>query len=236
MGQLVGLNTPSGIRHSDGKRAGRSFCLTRRRSSPSLIDTRHSRRAPRRLTTCLALVHSGSRGHTRQAVPSAYTGAMERFCEEYLSPDGSTSIRFSSRPGPVQPPPAPGPCPAWLVPAVEAVLGDMQQPTSVPLTVGYRLLDEPDNFGIVSFTEPDGHMFGFGVSTDAPTTELLLALADGLQQNFPELSAAWGQARPACPGDTHPMEPRQHRGQAWWVCPGDSRPVTPIGSVADSDG
>jgi hypothetical protein len=87
----------------------------------------------------------------------------------------------------------------------------MQQPTPVPLAVGYRPDTELEDFGVVMFSEPDGAAFGFGISTEAPTTELLLSLAFGLQENFPELSAAWGEARPACPGHGHPMQPREHR-------------------------
>lgn len=161
---------------------------------------------------------------------------MQQSSEEGRSEDGSTSTRFSFSPGPVQPPPAPQALPASLVPSVEAALQDMQQPNPVPLTVGYRPLEEPDNFGVVLFTEPDGYGFGFGVSSDASTTELLLALADGLQENFPELPAAWGQARPACPGHGHPMQPREHQGEAWWVCPREGRPVAPIGSLGRADG
>ncbi len=111
----------------------------------------------------------------------------------------------------------------------------MQQPTPVPLAVGYRPDKELEDFGVVMFREPDGTAFNFGVSTEAPTTELLLSLASGLQENFPELSAAWGEARPACPGHGHPMQPREHRGEAWWVCPRDNRPVAPIGSLGHAD-
>jgi hypothetical protein len=110
-------------------------------------------------------------------------------------------------------------------------LGDLQQPTPVTLAVGYEPDEELKDFGLVISREPDGTGFGFGVTTNGPTTDLLLSLADGLQENFSELSGAWGQARPACPGHAHPAQPREYQGEAWWVCPRDGRPITSIGSL-----
>jgi hypothetical protein len=121
----------------------------------------------------------------------------------------------------------PGPLPVWLAPAVEAVLGDLQQPTSVALTPGYVPDDQLDNVGSVVFDEANGHWFGFGVTSDGPTMDLLIDLARGLQENFLELAGA----RPNCPGHRHPAQPMAHNGAAWWACPRDGRPLAPIGSL-----
>ena len=140
--------------------------------------------------------------------------------------------RLSFPPGASQPArQTPGHLPVWLVPAVDAVLGDLQQPTSVALTPGYLPHDQLDNVGTVVFAEADGHRFGFGVTSDGPTADLLLDLARGLQENFPELAGAWDQARPNCPGHPHPAEPIDHDDAAWWACPREGRPLAPIGSL-----
>jgi hypothetical protein len=129
-------------------------------------------------------------------------------------------------------PPRLGPLPDGLRPHVEAVLGDMQKPTPIELTLGYYSDEELENFGTVTFSEADGSRFGFGVETNAREVDLLIALAEGLQENFPELDGAWAQARPACPGHTHPATPHELDGVAWWTCPQDGRPITPIGTLA----
>jgi hypothetical protein len=133
---------------------------------------------------------------------------------------------------PPSPRPEPGPLPDSLRPHVEAVLRDMQQPAPIALRLGYYVDEELDNFGTVTFTEPDGGRFGFGVETDASEPDLLIALAEGLQENVSETREAWGQARPACPGHTHPAVPDELDGVAWWTCPHDGAPIARIGTVA----
>jgi hypothetical protein len=93
-----------------------------------------------------------------------------------------------SDPDYVPPPrPEPGPLSDSPRPHVEAVRGDMQQPTPVKLQLGYYPDDdELEHFGVVLFTETDGSGFGFGVVTNAPEADLLIALAEGLQENFSE--------------------------------------------------
>jgi hypothetical protein len=133
---------------------------------------------------------------------------------------------------PPSPRPEPGPLPDWLRPHVEAVLGDMQQPTPVKLRLGYYPDEELEHFGVVLFREADGTGFGFGVLTSGPEADLLIALAEGLQENFSETREAWGQARPACPGHTHAAAPNEVDGVAWWICPHDGRAIAPIGTLA----
>ena len=101
----------------------------------------------------------------------------------------------------------------------------MQQPTPIKLGLGYYQDDELEHFGVVQFRETDGTGFGFGVVTNSPEPALLIALAEGLQENFSETREAWGQARPACPGHTHPAVPNELDGVAWWTCPHDGAPI-----------
>ena len=56
-------------------------------------------------------------------------------------------------------------------------------------------------------------------------------LADHLQEQFfPESGAAWGEARPACPGHSHPASASADEHEAWWECPVDGRRIAAIGS------
>jgi hypothetical protein len=111
------------------------------------------------------------------------------------------------------------------------VLADMQLPIPVTLTLGYYPDEELDQFGVVLFRETDGMGFGFGVLTNAGQAELRVALAEGLQENFSELREAWGQARPECPGHSHPMTPVERDRAAWWACPVDGRAIARIGML-----
>jgi hypothetical protein len=133
---------------------------------------------------------------------------------------------------PPSPTPEPGPLPDWLRPHVEVVLRDLQQPTPIKLRLGYYPDDELEHFGVLQFRETDGTGFGFGVVTNAPEADLLIGLAEGLQENFSETREAWGESRPACPGHTHPAVPTELDGIAWWICPHDGTPITPIGTLA----
>jgi hypothetical protein len=153
----------------------------------------------------------------------------------WRSDDGSTTVTLSSSWEPDYEPPSPrpeaGPIPDWLRPHVSAVLGDMQQPSRVELTLGYRADEELEHFGAVLFREPDGSGFGFGVVTNAGEAKLLVALAEGMQDNFCELREAWGQARLECPGHTHAMTPVERDRVAWWTCPADRRRIARIGTL-----
>jgi hypothetical protein len=109
----------------------------------------------------------------------------------------------------------------------------MQLPTPVPLTFEYYPDEGIKHFGVVLFREAaDGTGFGFGVATNADEAELVVALAEGLQEHFPELRKAWGQARPQCPGHSHPMTPVERGRAAWWACPADGRRIAPIGTLS----
>jgi hypothetical protein len=61
----------------------------------------------------------------------------------------------------------------------------------------------------------------------------VVVLADWMEDQFVlETRAAWGEARPACPGHRrHPAQAEEVAGAAWWVCPIDRRPIAPPGSL-----
>ena len=48
--------------------------------------------------------------------------------------------------------------------------------------------------------------------------ELLVRVAELLQEELAETQLGWGQARPPCPYHPHPARPVMIDGQAWWIC------------------
>jgi hypothetical protein len=116
--------------------------------------------------------------------------------------------------------------PAWVHDAVARCLHDMQQPTAVDL----RLALSDDGEYLV-FRESDGSGSGFYLMNDQRGADLVVSLADFLQEQvFPETREAWGEARPACPGHQHPAAPSVVRGEAWWLCPDTNRQLSIIGA------
>jgi hypothetical protein len=122
----------------------------------------------------------------------------------------------SSAPPDVPAPHGPAqPVPAWLAEILDVVLRDLQRPEPVAIRVGWTPADT-DRSGLLWFEEV-GHQGMTGVNV--PETDdayLTVLLADALQdQFFSETSAAWGEARPACPGHTHPAMVDLRDGAAW---------------------
>lgn len=136
------------------------------------------------------------------------------------------------------------PIPEWFREVAEPVLSDLQLPTPIDLCLGYepawtchpttlewmRLRDE----GMLHVWEPgvlsaSGYQILVGHES---TAERLVRFASWLQEQvYPETHAAWGQARPPCPGHPHPAAPRETAGQAWWVCPVDRHKIGVIGTL-----
>ncbi len=142
---------------------------------------------------------------------------------------------------------------------VDLVLGDLQGHEPIAVQVGwdpsyvsagaavpgreeppspYLMFSEPGLRGGVGWT-PDAP--GAGVGGDREwgdhftSGELAVGLADYLQEQFfPESWAAWGQARPRCPGHSHPAEPRLIDDDAWWTCPRDGHRVARFGRLTSS--
>jgi hypothetical protein len=132
-----------------------------------------------------------------------------------------------------------GPPPAWLTEAVAAVLGDLQQPTPVDLEVAYgreRWWDE--DCWVVRVRETSGWSDAFVVDPETRGAFLLERFADRLQEYFfPESRGAWGEARPACPGHTHPARPCSDDATdtAWWYCPTTDRNIARIGHYGEAE-
>jgi len=156
--------------------------------------------------------------------------------ERQSGPDGSTTAHLFFSPGRPERQIEDSPAPSWLAGAVDAVLSDMNPPEAPPLTVRYRVEPELAHFGTVSFEEPNGHQFGFGVADDGTEAELLLSLAEGLQEDLPESEGAWGRACPPCPGHAHPARPIVRQDVAWWTCPRDHRRIARIGQQRERSG
>jgi hypothetical protein len=124
--------------------------------------------------------------------------------------------------------------PAWLGPAVDAVLADMQDPTPLILDVSHRPDARAEYWGVVCFTDGTRDSLEVEVPevpTDGSEVDVLIRLAEELPFYVAELGQFWGQARPACPGHTHGAHPVEHHGAAWWSCPVDRSLVGRIGSL-----
>jgi hypothetical protein len=124
------------------------------------------------------------------------------------------------------------PLPGWLLEVVEPVLSDVQQPTPIELMIGFQAprtlwLSEPGERGVAGFEPWDE-----GDPERSPRVIRVIEFADWIQEQFLfESSGAWGQARPACPGHSHPASAVEVDGEAWWGCPYEDRPIAPIGKL-----
>ncbi|MFF3670706.1 hypothetical protein [Microtetraspora malaysiensis] len=54
---------------------------------------------------------------------------------------------------------------------------------------------------------------------NVPRPDAIANLASNLQDHM--IEATWGQALPACPGHTHPLNPDVIDGEALWLCPAE---------------
>jgi hypothetical protein len=123
--------------------------------------------------------------------------------------------------------------PEWLEGPVRAVLHDLQQPTEVPIKVRYREDPSTGERQLMLSERPGGFMAGLSLGDTCDGVELTCLIAEQLQdQFFVESQAAWGEARPACPGHAHPAQAEVlDDGQAWWICPQNRRQVARIGEL-----
>jgi hypothetical protein len=112
--------------------------------------------------------------------------------------------------------------------ALDAAVRDFQQPTPVDLTLEVAASFHGD---LVWVHRPDGSRVGFWIDHPAADEELLVVVADFLQEQiFDQLPQTWGEARPPCPGHQHPAYPRLLDGQAWWICPRNGERLIRIGA------
>jgi hypothetical protein len=59
--------------------------------------------------------------------------------------------------------------------------------------------------------------------------ELLVWVAQILQEDLAETEVAWAQARPPCPHHPHPARAVVRDGEAWWICERNNEPLYRIG-------
>jgi hypothetical protein len=118
--------------------------------------------------------------------------------------------------------------PPHVLQAFERALRDLQGADPIDLRVrgyesGYLYVQEAGERDVT----------GLWIEEDEPFESLVVRLADQLQEQvFPESRAAWGQARPPCPGHSHPARAELVGDQALWICPASERPLGRIGASA----
>lgn len=119
------------------------------------------------------------------------------------------------------------PLDAKLAVLADRVVSDLQHDGELDIRLAQRPPRQPAPRVVI--VTIDGTKYGFGVDPESSPTELILSLAEGIQEHLAESSVAWGQARPRCPWHPHPLEPRIVAGRACWVCPRDQTDVAEIG-------
>jgi hypothetical protein len=117
---------------------------------------------------------------------------------------------------------------------VDAVIGDLQHPTPVRVRLAYESLgaDGGGTLWVWEDGQPGGGGFAVAADLEVDDAAQAVALADYLQEQFfPETEGAWGEARPECPGHSHPAMPSELDDDAWWVCPEDGHRISRIGEL-----
>jgi hypothetical protein len=108
--------------------------------------------------------------------------------------------------------------PGWLAEPARAVLADIYADDPIP---GLRLqAAEAEGLDglVLGVFEPDGSGGGRFVSRSLDPIDLLLEVAEIVQDECTETTAGWGQPRPRCPHHPHPARPSARDGEAWWIC------------------
>jgi hypothetical protein len=107
--------------------------------------------------------------------------------------------------------------------AFERALRDLQGADPIELVVEYEATPVVREAG-------SGEKTVLWIPPDADPEELVWSFADQLQEQvFPETYAAWGQARPRCPGHAHPASAELVGDHAMWICPSSGQPLARIG-------
>lgn len=135
--------------------------------------------------------------------------------------------------------------PQWLAPPAEAVMRDLRKggPLQGIEVVASRL---PDMNGLSLGLAEDGAVSGtladdldpnesteYGGGNWVPRSltgaNLLVLVAELLQEALVETRTAWGESRPRCPHHRHPARPALRGGEAWWICPSTNKQLWRIG-------
>jgi hypothetical protein len=111
------------------------------------------------------------------------------------------------------------------------VVADFRLPGHARLRFECVLDEDNPQFAKILVEVEEESVFGFGVDRGASDAKIMVQIAEGLQDNLPELHATWGVALPECPRHTHPMYPQEKGNEAWWVCPKDGRRVKLMGDL-----
>ena len=138
--------------------------------------------------------------------------------------------------------------PPWLMEPALAVLDDLQaaEPIAGLQVVASPLADLNGlTLGVVEPSAVTGELVQLDddLDPDEPTEygggnwvprslagpDLLVLVADILQEDLAETGVAWGHARPPCPNHPHLALPVIHDSQAWWICRRDMTPLYRIG-------
>lgn len=125
------------------------------------------------------------------------------------------------------------PIPTWQRKVINAVVTDVQE--SGPISLRFACVLEDDRQSMTLFAWVDGEQgaSGTGLNPHRSHVERLVDFAGWLQEQVIwESVAAWGEARPLCPGHPHPAKPDVVGGDAWWVCPQNRRQIALIGQYS----
>ena len=119
--------------------------------------------------------------------------------------------------------------------AVRPVVVDLQNAKAPPISLSYFANSEDTSLGTVVVHVGDD-TYGFGVDRTAHAADLIVMVAEGIQEHLSETALAWGEALPVCAGHRHPASPRVEAGIAYWVCPRDGRRLAAIGKIQGVNG
>lgn len=136
--------------------------------------------------------------------------------------------------------------PDWLGAPAAAVLRDLQgaEPIAGIAVVASRVVEDLNGLHVgitenreplpqleddLDPDEPTAYVGGNWVPRSLTGPELLVLVADILQEDLAETDAAWGESRPPCPHHPHPARPVVRDGEAWWICERDDEPLYRIG-------
>jgi hypothetical protein len=123
------------------------------------------------------------------------------------------------------------PIPAALVVVVEAVLGDLLEPGTRSVEIGYAAAAFGEQPYLFLRLDAAGGLVGIDVSTE-DQGYLTVRIAESVQTALAESGGGWAEPRPQCfPGHAHPPEPQLWEGAPSWVCPRELRRVSLIGDA-----
>lgn len=116
-------------------------------------------------------------------------------------------------------------------------MDDLQgdQPIHGLRVLAYRRGDIGDAHGAfdVGLFEADGTGGSSGHQPLSPTmsqTQMLLVIAEVLQEACAETTGGWGQSRPPCPYHPHPARAAGRGDEAWWICERNDETLYRIGA------